>query len=1681
MLPLQQFRALLWKCYIVRKRHFITLAFETILPLVLSALLVYSFREFMPKNRAAFNGTPSAIVSPARVDDRPVFRFPQQLSVFNPNSEILYAPLNGFTEALKTQALKIIEAHDELWKDRIAIFGFEDEETMLTYYWNVTKHDRGRELGCLIVFHDNVTDAKALNKLSYTLRPPPRSTPDPSALFPSAEQSPRWHGSVNYYESGSHFVAYQALINEAFMNLKAQSLNKSISVSSWAAWRFPYPTKAEKSGITLTSLIPPLVVFGFIVTFPILVKRIAEEKVNKSREMFRMMGLSDFVYWSSTFAGFFILYFIQGSILTFLYTFKWQGVRALITGASPSIVFVVFMLYGIGFITFGMFLSIPFTKPVLAVVVAVILATVTYVVPYALMNPLDPTVDEIGTDLPRYLCSLFPNYSFTLAITLIGKREIYGLTATWSTLFDSQSSLCSGTMSLGLVMVMMVLQIIVFIVLIWYLDKVWPWQDGVPKPWYFPVQVDYWKAVLSFDVKTSLLTEGENLDQVMHSRYFERQTSTAENIISVRGLRKKFGNKMAVDGIDLDIKHGEITCLLGHNGAGKTTTMSMITGLFPATSGTILVNGYDVAKQVSKARESISLCPQHNVLYDELTVSEHLKLYAAIKGLPWSECGPAAVRQASAIQLGESLARTPSQLSGGMKRKLCLGIALIGGSQVVILDEPTSGLDPDARRMIWDVLREVRRERTILLTTHYMEEADALADSIAIMTAGKISCRGTPMYLKNIFSTGYMLRIAKGVGYDGNRLQNLVRSHFPRGSKKSEIDTEVIFALESEDGHTDSSKLPGFFKELETLKPNLGVASFGLSLTTLEDVFLKVGHMEAEHDDNHIEELTELINNGETTMNTYDSASCLEELNIEPNESLPNRVTGLALFIQRLKGLLLKRVNFGKRYWPMFVLQMVIPAIIFGLAIWVSNKVLGREDTVPDLTISSVHELYGTTKGFREKSPSLIPFERVGQLQGIEFEQVEQGANMTAYLLNVSDTVGLNDYIRKHLFGLTLDRSSADKSYELWFQYEAYHALPAAVNLLYESLLNELTGKTIEIAVTNRPMLPPVNDLNIKAFPQDLMVVLSIFSALSVPFLAASYVLFPIHERASQAKLLQLMTGLPVWLFWLASLLFDMLAHAMASALILIVLAVFDNHDTFTYNSETIFSLLIVLMLNGLAAIPIAYCFSCVVKKPGTGFALLVVLYVITGMVFSAVKPALAFAVSVRAISEFTYDMAQYLMKMSPMFSLTTGVAKVYHYGLLSSLCAKVSQEKLNQSCPGGGVITPCCPEQYCKIIRNGKVVKDDCIGSLWSWSDQGIAQEVTMLAVGFALFTSLLFIGEYGFSWLFKTCFQRPSATAPIPNGQDEDVSNEAMRVKLMTTTNNYSEDALIVNNLRRHFGNFVAVNGLSFGVHKKEIFGLLGVNGAGKTTTFKMLTGDILPTAGDARSGPLSIVDQRSDFQQQLGYCPQFDALLDKMTGIEMLFLFGRLRGIPEYLLQRQVEQLIRMSDLTKHAHKPTETYSGGNKRKLSLAIALIGSPKLLLLDEPTSGVDPGARRKIWSTLSYIREHYGCSIILTSHSMEECEALCSRLAIMVSGQFRCLGPVQHLRKKYGEGYTVILKLKRGRLDSSVEVQQAMESSVRGAVKRDEHETVINYHVTDTTVTWTELFENLREIEETV
>jgi ATP-binding cassette subfamily A (ABC1) protein 3 len=201
--------------------------------------------------------------------------------------------------------------------------------------------------------------------------------------------------------------------------------------------------------------------------------------------------------------------------------------------------------------------------------------------------------------------------------------------------------------------------------------------------------------------------------------------------------------------------------LLGQNGAGKTTTISMLTGLIVPTEGEASVFERDVFRDMQDVRQFMGVCPQHDVLFELLTPIEHLDLFFELKGGNPTKKAKEIDDMIRDVGLTVDKDKQSGSLSGGNKRKLSVSIALIGQSKLVLLDEPTSGMDLSARRALWNMLRKYRRDRIIILTTHYMDEADVLGDRIGIMAQGQLKCLGSSLFLKNKFGGGYKMVMVK--------------------------------------------------------------------------------------------------------------------------------------------------------------------------------------------------------------------------------------------------------------------------------------------------------------------------------------------------------------------------------------------------------------------------------------------------------------------------------------------------------------------------------------------------------------------------------------------------------------------------------------------------------------------------------------------------------------------------------------------------------------------------------------------------------------------------------------------------------------------------------------------------------------------------------------------------------
>ena len=221
-------------------------------------------------------------------------------------------------------------------------------------------------------------------------------------------------------------------------------------------------------------------------------------------------------------------------------------------------------------------------------------------------------------------------------------------------------------------------------------------------------------------------------------------------------------------------------------------------------------------------------------------------------------------------------------------------------------------------------------------------------------------------------------------------------------------------------------------------------------------------------------------------------------------------------------------------------------------------------------------------------------------------------------------------------------------------------------------------------------------------------------------------------------------------------------------------------------------------------------------------------------------------------------------------------------------------------------------------------------------------------------------------------------------------------------------------------------ALKNLNFCLERGECFGLLGLNGAGKTTTFKCITQEITPTNGEIFINGRKTNNNFGKIKNQFGYCPQYDAIFEYMTVYENLEFYAKLKGVKKDYLKVLITAVIFEMRLDEFINKISGRLSGGNKRKLSVAISMICNPPIILLDEPSTGMDPEARRFMWSVIHKMSTMGNkSSIIMTTHSMDEAETLCKRMGIMVNGEFVCLGKANEIKNKYGYGYELNLRIK--------------------------------------------------------
>ncbi|KAL0281552.1 UNVERIFIED_CONTAM: hypothetical protein PYX00_002501 [Menopon gallinae] len=733
--------------------------------------------------------------------------------------------------------------------------------------------------------------------------------------------------------------------------------------------QMPFPCHIHDSFIDIiTRTLPVFMVISWCYTFGMVIKKIVAEKENHLKGTMRIYGVYNSQHWIAWFVDAYVPVIMISFILSVMLVFG-----NVIPNSDFFLIWLFIVMYALPTICFAFLVSIFFSKSSFALNVSMVIFFLLYLI----YPPIQNYGEMIHPTLKLTAC-IVSNVAFGLGCTWIANMEELGLGARFR--YVNYSPIPGNPITMCIIMEMFLVDSIFYLLIALYLENVYRVEESVRLPWNYFITKAYWKNTPR---KKRNVTSAATKLETDQKRFEEDPEGLTVGIETIN-LTKDYGNgikkKRVVNNLSMKFYENQITSFLGHNGAGKTTSISMMSGLLPSTSGAVLIYGVNLEKNPDIAGKDIGICRQENVLLDELTVEEHLWLFSRLKNRSVKDTEKDAFKIIKDLQLDHRAKSPVYTLSGGMKRKVCLAMAFIGGPRTIFLDEPTAGVDPFSRRSIWDLLIKYKEGRTLILTTHFLDEADLLGDRIAIIGNGKLQCCGSSVFLKNNFGRGYYLTFESMVRSDRRcrtisgkgsetaeilspqalELKKLITRIIPDAQFLEEIGNEITFILPL---RTDPGSYDDLFTTLDNNKSNLNFLSYGISNTSLVEVFFTITQR---MDDDHTE-FESMHKSDSFHYKSLEALRTLEDNKLMSKKMMETGITERALdtrvgkiITQQFFALLIKRFHHHRRNYKLLIVEILLPAIFIAIALLLV------------LTLPSVEEMPPLAVDISAYSPSMI-------------------------------------------------------------------------------------------------------------------------------------------------------------------------------------------------------------------------------------------------------------------------------------------------------------------------------------------------------------------------------------------------------------------------------------------------------------------------------------------------------------------------------------------------------------------------------------------------------------------------------------------------------------------------------------------------------------------------------------
>ena len=560
-------------------------------------------------------------------------------------------------------------------------------------------------------------------------------------------------------------------------------------------------------------------------------------------------------------------------------------------------------------------------------------------------------------------------------------------------------------------------------------------------------------------------------------------TSLGKVLLDVQDIAQIYPDgTQAVKAMSFQVRDGEVLSYLGANGAGKSTTMGMLCGTLVPTFGDAMVNGHSITRDRTEARRNLGICMQQDIIWDDVSIEDHLMLFGQLRGTRGTKLRADVDAMLESLGFPEKAKSLAGTLSGGQKRRLCVGLAMVGGNSVVFLDEPTAGLDPVSRRQLWELIQANRNGRAILLTTHFMDEADVLGDRIAIVKEGRLRALGTSKYLKTRFGMGYLLRCSLKAGVLAEPIMKIVHRFVPSANIVSNAGTELAIRMPKE----AVTMFADMMEALEQAATTIGVLSFGIETTTLEEVFMRIVNEDTETMMKDPDEAAKMLGASGDERSAYiaqvkatdnkrnplseDMVSLIltkgrvdEDTVVNPHKKGETPKTGFEVFYTQLSVLLWKRRHQFDRSRGQWAFSLAIPITLLALAAVILQMIpVGIIAANPDPTDIGTYTPYMTTPISAATSTEAATYATAASITDVMYSGPTYESLFT-YINDQSTTLVPGN----SLAGVYLE---ATNNFTVMYNATTPLELPAIVNQLLQTAVSDYTSNQLTINTVCQPL-----------------------------------------------------------------------------------------------------------------------------------------------------------------------------------------------------------------------------------------------------------------------------------------------------------------------------------------------------------------------------------------------------------------------------------------------------------------------------------------------------------------------------------------------------------------------------------------------------------------------------------